>query len=175
MSTRYIVHKNGVEQAVLIAKTGTGYRIEIDGKTLEVDSCMLRGGAVRSLLIDGESYESATTTTRDGMDVYISGDVFHLQVSDELWARVEESARGARTGIEEIVSPMPGEVIQITVDPGDTVPPGATVAVVEAMKMQNEITCSRGGTVSEIRAKPGEVVDQGAVLVVLGSDGENDG
>ena len=174
MSTRYIIHKDGEEHAVLIAKTSTGYRMEIDGKTLEVDSRTLPGGAVRSLLIDGKSYESATMTARDGMDVYISGDVFHLRVADELWARVEESAHGSRTGTEEVVSPMPGAVVQITVDPGDTVAPGATVAVVEAMKMQNEITCSRGGTVNEVLAKAGEVVDQGAVLVVLRSGGKSD-
>lgn len=168
MSTRYIVHKDDDALEVTIARSGQGYRLEIDGETFEVDSQSVHEGGVRSLLIDGRSYETAVIESCDGVDVYVSGDVFHVRVTDELWARAEEAAHSGETGHEQILSPMPGAVVSILVEEGQVVSPGETVAVVEAMKMQNEIAAVRGGRVKEICSKPDEVVEQGTVLVVLG-------
>jgi hypothetical protein len=106
--------------------------------------------------------------SRDGLDVYVSGDVFRVRVTDELWARAEAGAREDGSGREEVSSPMPGAVVGVPVAVGQRVDAGHTVAVVEAMKMQNDVTSARSGTVLEIRVKAGDVVDQGAVLVVLG-------
>ena len=173
MSTRYVVHRNGATHEVVITPKRNGYVVEIDGRPVRVESPRLRSGGMRSLLIEDRSYESAVMTSRDGVDVYVSGDVFHLRVTDELWARAEGSAHAAGTGKEEVLSPMPGEVVQILVEAGQAVQAGETVAVVEAMKMQNDIAAIRGGRVLEIRAQAGAVVDQGAVLVVLDAAEEN--
>jgi biotin carboxyl carrier protein len=166
MATRYIARIGDRTLEVDLTEVGDGYLLAMEGKTIRVD-CRTVGGGIRSLLIEGRSYESGTMPTRDGTDVYISGDVFRVKVTDELWARVEGAAQTAGGGHEEILSPMPGSVIKIVVEAGQTVEPGQTVAVVEAMKMQNDIAAQRGGTVQEIRVGTGDVVDQGAVLVVL--------
>jgi biotin carboxyl carrier protein len=168
MSTRYIVHMGERQQTVSITEAGNGYRVEIDGETVEVDSLSVPGSPTRSLLIDGRSFEAATMPSRDGLDVYISGDVFHVRVTDELWARAESAAHGAASG-EEVVSPMPGSVVRISVEMGQVVEVGQTVAVVEAMKMQNDLAAVRGGKVEQIRVKAGDIVEQGTVLVVLGA------
>jgi len=174
MSTRYIVQKGDEQIEVSIAKARDGYQLEIGGKSVNVGSQSVSGGTVRSLLIDGRSYETAVMPSREGVDVYVSGDVFHVRVTDELWARVD-TGRDAESGREEVLTPMPGEVVSIPVKPGDVVDAGETVAVVEAMKMQNEINAIRGGRVEEIRLQPGDVVETGAVLVVLGPpDGKID-
>ncbi len=170
MSTRYIVHRDGEELAVTIAEEGSGYRLEIDGQTVHVDARSVPGSPTRSLIVDGRSYEAAVMTTRDGLDVYVSGDVFRVRVTDELWARAEEGAMAAGSGQEQIASPMPGSVVRIPVEVGQVVPAGETVAVVEAMKMQNDLATAHGGKVVEIRVEPGDVVDQGTVLVVLGPE-----
>jgi biotin carboxyl carrier protein len=162
------VHKDDETLDVTIVRSGQGYRLEIEGETFEVDSRSVHEGGVRSLLIDERSYETAVVASRDGVDVYVSGDVFHIRVTDELWARAEKAAHSAEAGHEHILSPMPGAVISILVEEGQMVSPGETVAVVEAMKMQNDIAAVRGGRVEEIRSKPDEVVEQGAVLIVLG-------
>lgn len=175
MSTRYIVQKGDRQLEVTIAKVRDGYRLDVGDKSVHVESQSIRGSTVRSLLIDGRSYETAVMPSRDGVDVYVSGDVFHVRVTDELWARVD-AAHDAGAGREEIQTPMPGAVVHIPVKPGDVVAAGDTVAVVEAMKMQNEISAIRGGRVEEIRLQAGDVVDAGAVLVVLGpADGKADG
>lgn len=167
MSARYIVHYGDQALEVTIAETDRGYQVELDGRTIPVESRSIGGSRIRSLIIDGRSYESGTLKSRDGTDVYISGDVFRVRVTDELWARAAAAAAGGDTGREEVVSPMPGAVVTIPVEIGEFVGAGDTVAVVEAMKMQNDIAATRGGEVVEVRTRPGEVVDQGTVLVVL--------
>ena len=67
----------------------------------------------------------------------------------------------------EIRAPMPGIVVSVPVKVGDKVSAGQSVAVLEAMKMENAVASQRAGTVAEVRAKKGEEVAQGAVLVVL--------
>ncbi|MFO7964820.1 MAG: biotin/lipoyl-containing protein [Desulfobacterales bacterium] len=70
-------------------------------------------------------------------------------------------------GAGAIVSPIPGLVLQIKVNVGDTVSVGQSVAVVEAMKMENDIQSTVAGTVSEIRVKSGAQVGTGDVLMVV--------
>jgi biotin carboxyl carrier protein len=50
---------------------------------------------------------------------------------------------------------------------GDTIEPGQPLAVLQAMKMENELSLPRGGTVTSIGAEAGQTVEQGQVLVVV--------
>ena len=64
--------------------------------------------------------------------------------------------------------PMQGTIVKVLVSVGDTVEVGQAVTVLEAMKMENNITAETGGTVTEIRVKPGDSVGAGDVVVVIG-------
>jgi biotin carboxyl carrier protein len=63
---------------------------------------------------------------------------------------------------------MPGIVVAIRVRPGERVEPGQSVAVIEAMKMQNELLAHRGGVVSEVLVAERATVGAGQVLLKLG-------
>ena len=67
-----------------------------------------------------------------------------------------------------IKTPLPGVIIDVKVNVGDTVAKGQTVVVLEAMKMENNINADRDGKITEIRVAKGDTVADGAVLVVLG-------
>ncbi|UCE39700.1 MAG: biotin/lipoyl-binding protein [Thermoplasmata archaeon] len=67
-----------------------------------------------------------------------------------------------------ILAPMPGKVVAVKVNLGDDVKPGDVVVILEAMKMENEITSNRDGKISEVRVKEGDSVDADDVLVVVG-------
>ncbi|MFA6715204.1 MAG: biotin/lipoyl-containing protein, partial [Victivallaceae bacterium] len=67
----------------------------------------------------------------------------------------------------EVKAPMPGKVFKMLVAKGDAVQAGDTVAVTEAMKMENEIKSEKAGTVVEIAAPEGAQVNTGDVLVVI--------
>jgi biotin carboxyl carrier protein len=62
---------------------------------------------------------------------------------------------------------MPGRVVKILVAVGDVVAPRQGVAVVEAMKMENEVRTPRAGKVKEVRIAEGALVEAKAVLVVI--------
>ena len=62
---------------------------------------------------------------------------------------------------------MPGKVVRVVVQVGDEVVARQSVVVVEAMKMENELTASRAGRVTEIHVAEGVSVEPGMVLVVI--------
>ncbi len=68
---------------------------------------------------------------------------------------------------QDVKAPMPGKVIRLLVREGDEVAAGQGLAVVEAMKMQNEMKALRAGRVVRIAAKEGDTVAPGDVLVTL--------
>ena len=66
-----------------------------------------------------------------------------------------------------IVAPIPGLMLKINVKQGDTVKAGQVVAIMEAMKMENNITSSISGIVASIRAGEGSQVTTGEVIMVI--------
>ena len=65
---------------------------------------------------------------------------------------------------------MPGLVIGIPLEKGAKVEAGQTVVVLEAMKMENDLSSPIAGSIREIRVNKGQTVDQGEVLVVIVAD-----
>jgi acetyl-CoA/propionyl-CoA carboxylase biotin carboxyl carrier protein len=66
-----------------------------------------------------------------------------------------------------ISAPMHGIVAEIRVKPGDTVTDGQVVAVIEAMKMMNEVIAHRAGSVAAINARMGDTIETGSALLTL--------
>jgi acetyl-CoA/propionyl-CoA carboxylase biotin carboxyl carrier protein len=96
----------------------------------------------------------------------------------ELARRRRERAGGsARHGAarDAVVSPMQGTVLAVEVVEGDEVRAGQVICVVEAMKMENEITAHREGVVSGLTVSPGEAVKTGQVICIVAREGESDG
>ena len=73
------------------------------------------------------------------------------------------AAAPAAAGAGDVVAPMPGTVLKVNVNNGDTVASGDVILILEAMKMENEIVAPCAGTVT-LNVKAGETVDTDAVL-----------
>ena len=67
-----------------------------------------------------------------------------------------------------VKAPLPGTIIDVKVNVGQTVNVGDIVLVLEAMKMQNNIEAEYAGTVTSVTVKPGDTVMEGAVLMTIG-------
>ena len=89
----------------------------------------------------------------------------HKKKTDEAEAPAAPVAAGAGSPIK---APLPGTIIELKVNVGDTVKKGDVVLVLEAMKMQNNIESEFDGTVTSITVKQGETVMEGAVLLTIG-------
>jgi acetyl-CoA/propionyl-CoA carboxylase biotin carboxyl carrier protein len=74
---------------------------------------------------------------------------------------------------DAVISPMQGTVLSVEVAEGDQVDAGEVVCVVEAMKMENEITAPRAGTVSRLSVAVGEPVTSGQVICVLTQEADD--
>jgi acetyl-CoA/propionyl-CoA carboxylase, biotin carboxylase, biotin carboxyl carrier protein len=106
--------------------------------------------------------------------VEVAGRRFEVRVLEpeppwaELARRHAERARSGHSALDEtVVSPMQGTVLKVEVAEGDAVESGQVVAVVEAMKMENEITAHRSGTVVELSVAAGEPVAAGQAICVI--------
>ena len=76
-------------------------------------------------------------------------------------------AAGALAAGEVITRPMPGNILKINVTQGQKVNEGDVLIVLEAMKMENEISATKSGTVAQINVTKGAVVETGTPLVVI--------
>ena len=139
------------------------YIVDIDGERHVVDARKLEGDFY-SLLTAGRSYEIA---------VECRGDAYHVRHgAAEQIVRLTDPGRKARegmrsTGPDRIVTMMPGKVVRVLVEVGDVVVAGQGIAVVEAMKMENEITAGRDGQVLRVDVRPGQSVEGGALLAIV--------
>jgi acetyl-CoA/propionyl-CoA carboxylase biotin carboxyl carrier protein len=82
--------------------------------------------------------------------------------------RVGGNKKSSTSSGNDVVSPMHGVVVEMKVAPGDAIAEGQVVAIVEAMKMMNEIRAHKAGTASAVHAKAGDTVEARAALVTIG-------
>ena len=70
-------------------------------------------------------------------------------------------------GADAMPSPMPGNILRILVNVGDTVTENQPLMILEAMKMENEIVAAKAGVVAGIHVKEGQVVNPGDALITI--------
>lgn len=99
----------------------------------------------------------------------INGVRKEVRVLDERAQLLEKMGMSARTVVAsgDIKAPMPGKVLQVLVNAGDTVEEGQALLVLEAMKMENVIKAIAEGTVLDIPVSPGQAVEKGSLLVAF--------
>lgn len=73
----------------------------------------------------------------------------------------------APAGADAMPSPMPGTILKVLVNVGDVVTENQTLLILEAMKMENEIVASKGGTVTGIHVTQGQMVNPGEPLITV--------
>ena len=82
-------------------------------------------------------------------------------------AAAPAAAAAPIAGGEPVTSPMPGVILRVAVSQGQAVKEGDLIAILEAMKMENEIVASRSGTVAQILVSKGSVVETGSPLLII--------
>ncbi len=81
---------------------------------------------------------------------------------------ISKPAATAAAGGTAVKSPLPGTIMSLSVKEGDTVAAGATVCILEAMKMENDVHTQVGGTVKKILVNVGDAVLEGADIMIIG-------
>ena len=159
----------GEAHQVALDLTGEGLIIHMDdGRSLMMTDADWRPGQPQlSAILDGRPYTAEVRRKPDGYDIRHRAARQRVRVltpeAAAFYARLPER-KAADTG-KLIVSPMPGLVVSVEVEPGQEVKAGQAVAVIEAMKMQNIIRAERDATVKAVGAKPGDSVAADEVLI----------
>jgi len=82
-------------------------------------------------------------------------------------ARAAGGSGGAAAGSGNVEVPMQGTIVKVLVEVGQTVEVGQAVCVLEAMKMENQITAEKAGTVTEVKVQQGDTVGAGDIVIVI--------
>ncbi len=149
----------------LVSWGGTTH--EVDARVVERDrhgmllSLVRMGGDATSRQVRCSAVERGTMTVR-------AAGVDHRVVINGSRRRVDLPEAGdGGGGVSRLKAPMPGKVVRVLVAPGDDVDARQLLVVVEAMKMENELTAARAGTVTEVPVSEGDSVESGRLLVVI--------
>ena len=128
------------------------YKITLNGRTYEVEV-----EAGKAMLLD--EYEAIAPSAPAAPAAPVAAPA----------AAPAAPAAPAVTGTGESVNaPMPGTILKVNVQNGQSVKEGDVLVVLEAMKMENEILAPKNGTVTQVLVSKGSSVDTGAPLVVIG-------
>ena len=146
--------------------------LEMDGRRIAADFHQLPDGEVYSLLVDGRSWEVRVAPDVGVLQVTVHGMTLPVAVRHPLEKALLglERAPDARAG-ETVAAPMPGVVVAMRVTPGEHVVAGQAVVVIEAMKMQNELTARHAGVVSDVLVAERTTVAAGQPLVRIVPEG----
>jgi biotin carboxyl carrier protein len=167
-SMKYICTVKGEKYVIDIDQEG---RITVDEQTHEIDVQFLSDSGVLSLLLDKHSIEAIVEERDDTWEVLIHGELYTVLVQDERAFRLAKE-RGTSfdvSGDAIVKSPMPGLIIDILVEAGQSVEQGEKVVVLESMKMENELRSPRDGIVAHIYVSSGASVEKGDALVTISS------
>jgi biotin carboxyl carrier protein len=148
-----------------LIRTDGRWTCRLDSRDLQVDAVLVRSD-VLSLRIGNIAHEIKLERVGGDLFVWVGNRRFAVEVRDPRSLRGRTRA-GDDLGPRKITAPMPGKVVRLLVREGEVLEPGAGVAVVEAMKMQNEIKSPKRGTVQKILVSEGTPVNAGDVLAVI--------
>lgn len=114
-----------------------------------------------NITVNGKAYDVAVEEV--GADAAVSAPVAAAPAAKPAAA---PKAAGKQGGVK-VESPMPGTIVDVKVKTGDTVKNGAQVAILEAMKMENEIFAPCDGVIASVNVTKGESVNTGTVVVTI--------
>ena len=155
------------------------YNFRINGHDYQVDVNSVEGG-IADVTVNGTDYKveladavpaPAQQAVRPAPQTVSTGApaVTPQATAPAAQTAAQTATASAPQGKGEVVTaPLPGVILDIKVKVGDAVKAGQTVAVLEAMKIENEIESTASGTVTAVNAGKGDSVLEGAAIITIG-------
>ena len=138
------------------------YNLKINGKTFSVSVDSVNGD-LAEVTVNGKKYEVEIDRSKPGVEIPARPvpSICEEPSSIRTTPRAKRAARSVN-------SPLDGTILSVHVKVGDTVKYGQTVAILEAMKMENEIQAEFSGTVTEVNVSKGDHVSIGEPVITIG-------
>jgi len=145
-NNQYKLTANGEELIVYATANGK----QISGRILET----------KNPLVSGKKFSATIVNHNNKLVVFTDNDRFEFDLPELDAGNVSSVADGSK-------SPMPGKVIEVYVNNGDSVKTGDLLCILEAMKMRHEIRSAKDGTVQEVLYNAGDFVESDQLLVEI--------
>src|SRR5688500_2934304 len=186
---QYAVEVNGRVRQVVVRRQGGQLIVALDGRAWTVDAVPVSAHGLSLLVREGtEAGRMPSPVSGFGRtfsyDVTLAGDVASGQTNVHIGPVVvpvvlngrrhpgrKEEGGHSGSGPQRVRAPLPGKVVRVLVNKGDAVRARQPLAVIEAMKMENELRAGRDGVVAELPVSPGQSVEAGTLIAVVSNAG----
>ncbi|MDP3284131.1 MAG: biotin/lipoyl-containing protein [Desulfobacterales bacterium] len=126
--------------------------------------------------IGDEKFEVEVGGVKDGLaSVTVNGETYAVEIENydsvaapAVISQTPSATSAPAPGSASIVAPLPGIILDITVQVGEKIEAGQTVVIIEAMKMENNLLSGAEGIVREIRVQKGAHVKTGDLIMIIG-------
>jgi biotin carboxyl carrier protein len=163
---RFIARHGGEEIPIEVERQGKAYRVRLGDRWLVAD-LVNAGPYVRSLRLEDGTQLSIVHDREGNMhQISLPDSTIHVEITDPL--SLKRQGREDEVGGGGIIrAMMPGRIVRVSVKKGDSVQKGASLLVLEAMKMENDIQAPADGVVDALFVEAGQTVESGAELAHL--------
>jgi biotin carboxyl carrier protein len=163
---RFIARHGGEEIPIEVERQGNAYRVRLGNRWLVAD-LVNAGPYVRSMRLEDGTQLSIVHDREGNMhQISLPDSTIHVEITDPLSLK-RKGREDEVGGVGIIRAMMPGRIVRVSVKKGDSVRKGASLLVLEAMKMENDIQAPSDGIVDELFVEAGQTVESGAELAHL--------
>ncbi|MFQ5529389.1 MAG: acetyl-CoA carboxylase biotin carboxyl carrier protein subunit [Gemmatimonadota bacterium] len=144
-------------------------RVALDGQTEACHVEILPSGERFLVRFRDRTAKGFARRCETGWEIAVAGRMFEVRVDDERAHHIRELAAFSAPAASgsEVRAPMPGLIVRITIEEGQTVDVGEGLVVMEAMKMENELRAESTGVVSAVHVLEGTTVDRDDLLITI--------
>lgn len=170
MAEKYLVREDDAETSVEVRRENGVVHVRREGASewREVHLERVGDSGLYLLMIDNHPLELYLERRRGGAIVTVGRHAFNYDVGP--WrppSPKPHASTAAPAGLVRIVAPMTGSVVEVRCRVGDEVAAGATLLVIESMKMNNELRSTAAGMIESVSVVPGQRIKAGDILVAL--------
>jgi 3-methylcrotonyl-CoA carboxylase alpha subunit len=145
-------------EVLSITTMATGFRLTMRDREFHISQSTVEGNAIR-FVANGTGYRATVLTHEEKFSVLLASTRHHLRLVDPFHFEASGETNDGR-----LTAMMPGRVVKVMADAGDTVKKGQALIIMEAMKMEHTIVSPREGVVERVAFKVGDMVPADAVL-----------
>jgi biotin carboxyl carrier protein len=140
--------------------------VTLDGVPVAIAAQILRPGELL-LLVEDRAWHAVLEDDTNDPAIHLAGERIPYHVDDPRSLKARRARSSGADGPKAIKASMPGRVVRVLAQKGETVEAHQGIVVIEAMKMQNEMKSPKAGRVGEMRVTAGDTVAAGDVLAVI--------
>ncbi len=165
---KWVVRQGDSTREIEVERVPDGFEVVMGSERRRVDMIRLDEAMASLRFVDGGQSYSVSYQKGNGREwrLAVGERDFDFEVLTPVEA-IEASAAAAAVGPSRLDAPIPGKVVKVHVRVGDEVEAGQPLVVLEAMKMENELTATQSGRVTAVHVEPGQIIDAGGLLVEL--------